>query len=212
MKMLVVAVFAMVFSLGAISVTPSAAAIYPETREYMLGDIDGFVYNGAGSIDDVYADPDVEALDEGSIWPLIPFDTFRDNSILPFTFTYDLLPNESVQSATLTVAMRALGSGAETDRLFLFNEDATYIVDWYFSDISWLPISGTGTTLRSVELGNINGGDYLWLLQNGICSAQINDDTAVDYAILSIEVTPEPAALSLLAISGIAMMRCKRVG
>ncbi len=38
-----------------------AGSVYPETREYILGDVDDFNYDGVGSVDDVYVDPDVVA-------------------------------------------------------------------------------------------------------------------------------------------------------
>ncbi|GAF91951.1 unnamed protein product, partial [marine sediment metagenome] len=40
------------------AVCSAGGANYPETREYLLGDIDGFVYEGTGSEDDVYVDAD----------------------------------------------------------------------------------------------------------------------------------------------------------
>jgi hypothetical protein len=187
-----------------------AVADYPETRVYLLGDKDDFHYDGLGSDDHVYVDPDVVAFNSDPTWPIIPFDTFRADSILPFTFTYHLLGDEQIVAATLTVAMRASDQLASTDRIFLLSPDASYYVDWYFDVIGWLPIGSTGTTIRSLEPGAIQGTNYLWLLQDGQFNVQINDDTAVDYAELTITVTPEPATLSLLALGGLAMIRRRR--
>ena len=184
-----------------------AGASYPETREYLLGDIDGFVYNGSGSVDDVYVDPDLWADTENPTWPIIPFDYFRPNSLTPFSFTYLLAENEAVIAANLTIAMKASDSLVSTDRIFLFDSDVTYTVDWFFDVINWHPISATETTVRSLNIGNILGTDHLWLLQDGVFNVRVQDDTAIDYAILSIEVVPEPATLSLLVIGGLAMLR-----
>ena len=182
------------------------------TREYLLGDVDNFQYGGPGSIDDVYVDPIVVAVNPSATWPLIPFDTFRANSIIPFTFVYPLLEDEEIISATLTVAMRASSSGVSTDRIFLLNHDASWHLDWYFDVIGWLPIPSTGTTIRSLDIGNIQGTNYLSFLQDGELSGHIHDDTAVDYAKLTIEVTPEPATLTMLALSGLALLRRRKRG
>jgi len=41
------------FFVAVLVATPAGGA-YPETREYLLGDIDGIHYDGPGSVDDVY--------------------------------------------------------------------------------------------------------------------------------------------------------------
>ena len=76
-----------------------------------------------------------------------------------------------------------------------------------FVQLGWLPIPNTGTTIRSVDLANIAGDNRLPFLQGGQLDIHITDDTAVDYATLTIEVIPEPATLSLLAIGGLALIR-----
>jgi len=80
-----------------------------------------------------------------------------------------------------------------------------------YSDLSWLPIADTGVTVRTVDLSNIDGDDRLALLQDGKLDFHITDDTAVDYAKLTIEVTPEPATLVLLALGGLSLLHRRRV-
>ena len=43
--------------------------------------------------------------------------------------------------------------------------------------------------------------------QDGQLDLQIEEDTAVDYATLTLQVIPEPTALALLALGGLALVR-----
>ncbi len=56
----------------------------------------------------------------------------------------------------------------------------------------------------------MNGDNQLPLLQDGQFDVYITDDTAIDYAKLTIEVTPEPATLSLLTLGGLAILNHRR--
>lgn len=76
-----------------------------EIRNYLLGDIDDFVYNGAGSVDDVYVDPAWYNLVAGHSWTVNDFDALGTYQAIPFTFLYELAPNEQVVGATLTLAL-----------------------------------------------------------------------------------------------------------
>lgn len=180
-----------------------------DTREYMVGDIDGFSYDGPGSADDVYVDPDWLAYAEitGAENGVQDFDQLMGNHRLPFTFLFPLDEGEEVVAATLTLAFRKTASQTETDGI-TFNH--LLAPRWFhFNDLGWLPIAETGTSLRSLDLSNSLGVDVLYLLQEGELDVLVEDDTAIDYAVLTLEVIPEPATLSLLALGGLAVLRRK---
>ena len=86
-----------------------------------------------------------------------------------------------------------------------------------FSDLGWLPVASSGVDVRSIDLATVYGcydhpstpDDYLPLLQDGKFNAKVHDDMAIDYAKLTVQVTPEPATLSLLA-AGLGAIWLKR--
>lgn len=182
---------------------------YPETREYLLGDMDGIHYDGPGSVDDVYLSPGMQA------WAALPhvarivdFDEVYANQDVPFSIVFPLAENEEVIGATLAFGLRATASLVSTDEVVLYNHDASvYYGPYAFNELGWLPLPSTGSNIRTMNLADLPGEDYLPILQDGLLNAVITDDTAVDYAVLTIEVIPEPAALSLLAIGGLALIR-----
>ena len=182
-----------------------------ETREYLLGDVDDFVYDGPGSVDDVYVDPDWLVIVEnrpGDHHPLRGFDILEDSRDIPFTFVYDLATSEQVIGATLTLILRATSvpQWVETDRIYLESSSQHYD----FVDVGWLPISDTGSNIRMLDLSDVLGDDLLPQLQDGILNVCLDDATGVDYATLSIEVIPEPATFSVLALGGLALLRRRR--
>ena len=209
-------------------VAARAEGAYPETREYLLGDIDGINYNGAGSVDDVYVDPGFRSWydngvlgDPGSRYAngVQGFDVLSNDHALLFTFVFGLAGNESVVGASLTVAMRAVSS-VSNDRIDLEPDRGGYADTFFrydFADLGWLPISSTGTTLRTIDLANALGcydhttvaDNLLLLLQDGKFNVMVHDDEAIDYAKLTLEITPEPATLGLLA-AGIGAIWLKR--
>lgn len=201
---------AVVFVLLLVLAASSAqmAAAYPETREYIVGDIDNFVYNGPGSADDVYVDPNWLAY-VGTLGSpengIQDFDQLVGNHRLPFTFLFDLHEGERVVGGTLTLAFRQTASQIDSDGI-TFTELPS--LGWFhFTELGWLPITYTGTSLRSLDLSNVLGTDVLYLMQDGRLNVLVEDDTAIDYARLTVQVTPEPASLALLAVGGLAVLR-----
>ena len=198
----------------------SSASPYPLERTYLLGDVDGFNYEGVGSEDDVYVDPDLitwtQAVAPGESND--DFDTLNSNNNVPFTFVYTLGSGEQITGATLELGLRATDSLVTNDWLVLPENDIWYTdlsnrstQDVYtFSDLGWLPIASTGTTVRSVDLSNIVGDDQLSLVQDEEFTAYVTDDTAVDYAKLTITVVPEPATLAVLGLGGLLLLNRRR--
>jgi len=201
--------------------TQAMGATYPQTRIYMLGDIDDFHYDGAGSVDDVYVDPGflaswVVPACAGYAHGIQDLDVLLDDHGTPFTFLFNLGLGEQVSGATLTLAMRAIAS-VTNDRIDL-EPDRGAVSDTFFrydfADLGWLPISSQGTTIRTIDLANVFGcydhpatpDNLVPLLQDGKFNVMVHDDEAIDYATLTVQVTPEPATLSLLALGAAALM------
>jgi hypothetical protein len=195
---------------------PSAPAPspLPHTRQYVLGDIDGFNYEGAGSEDDVYVDPDwlayVETVDppdpeKGFDLLSVPWadPPYHDqNHNIPFTFLYDLAEGETITEAALTIAMRRTSSLVSTDSILVDNPPPGKNP---FDELGWLPVSASDTTIRTLDLGNVLGDNYLPDLQDGQLNVLVRDDVGIDFAVLTLEVIPEPATLGLLAVGGLGM-------
>jgi len=163
-----------------------------EIRQYLLGDIDGIHYDGVGSVDDVYVDPVLWDFADLGVGPAAPFDTVAANQDVPFTFLFPLEDHEQIIGATLTVGLQATHSLVSGDWLVLHPDDGT--IHWggdhsgvyEYPDLGWLPISSIDTTIRSVDLANVLGDNRLSFLQEGQLNIHITDDTAVDYAQLTI--------------------------
>jgi len=180
-----------------------AAQATPETREYLLGDVDGFVYNGPGSVDDVYVDPAWRNWAEHHTGgPIQGFDILMSEQIILFTFRYDLAPNEYITAATLTLGLRSTVSGGVGGLVFEGGSPRPS-----FADLNWYPISETGTTIRTADLAHLPD-NVIPNLQDGLFSAAIMRNFAVDYAILNLEVIPEPATILLLALGITVIRRC----
>jgi hypothetical protein len=208
---------------GVVLLLAAGAAMggYPQTRVYLLGDRDGIHYDGAGSVDDVYVDPGLWAYaDLGS--PAVHFDIVAADQDIPFTFLFPLGPGEEVTGATLEIGIRAVPA-ASNEWLCLFPDDGTilwtygathwagdhYTVYRFADELGWsAPTSGIGVFVA--DLANIDGDNRLPWLQDGKLNVHITDDYGVDYAELTITVTPEPATLAFLALGGLAVLRRRR--
>ena len=194
----------------AMGLCPLRALAYGEIREYLLGDVDGINYDGAGSIDDVYVNPALQAHLAGGI-PERPFDWPEINTNVPFTFVFPLEEGEEVVDATLTLGLRAREYLSHTDVLKFFDSDITTTYGPYgVEELGWWPYTQTGSDARSLDVDDVLGDNLLFLLQDGQFDGYLTDDTGIDYALLTIEVVPEPATASLLGIAAVGLMRRRR--
>ena len=180
-----------VFCVMVVSVSLFSVAM-ADTRKYMLGDIDGLHYDGAGSVDHVYVDPDYWAKLLAEIHPPIAFDVQDDNHHVPGTFLFPLAPGEQIVAAHCTIAMKGVHPLVSSDGISFETSDG-FFVGGYFTEWGWDPISQTEVVTRTVDLSNVRGNNMIPHMQDGLLSFSTNDDTAVDYAILTIEVIPAPS-------------------
>lgn len=177
-----------------------------EIREYILGDIDDFTYNGPGSVDDVYVDPVWRSYGERMFRPVHHFDVLESLQNILFTFLYDLGEYEEVTGGNLTLAMR------NTDSSYTQTEIGIEGIDsYYFSDLGWSPVPDTGMVLKTLDLSNVLGDDYLPYLQDGQLNASVCINMALDYAILEIDVIPEPMTFFLFALGFMKMRKTKNM-
>ena len=121
-----------------------------------LGDIDGGVYNGPGSVDHLYCDPEWWA----SVYPNgSPTETDRLDSWVAdrgTTFTFLFEPG-NITEAYLRIALRALRYDVVTDYVLLenFPADAYYYTDLGFS------YSFSEFTVNTLDLSDVCGTNYL---------------------------------------------------
>ena len=182
--------------------------VQADTRQYTLGDTDDFVYEGTGSVDDVYVNPDLVSYLSGA-WsePQHDFDVYQADHVVPFSFTFPLAAGEQVTAAWLTMGLRYVIGTIDSDKLWLYTMPDNQLWDYRYDDLGWLPIPSSPTVERTVDLANVLGDDHLDLLQDRMFDAFLQDDCAVDYAILTIEVIPGPASMALLGLGSLALLR-----
>src|SRR5439155_1322657 len=124
-----------------------------QTRDYWLGDIDGFTNNLAGEAVPLDAAWQSSIAAAAAGQPLDGFDVVTNNHWVPFTFNFSLAPNERVIEATLSLSMRSLNSAAG-DLLYLHSLTNSFS----FSSLGWLPVStspnSTNDTVRVLDLAD----------------------------------------------------------
>lgn len=170
-----------------VCITPCQA----RTVSITLGDMDGGINNGPGSADDVYSDLDWRVAvfpTKPSTWPFVGFDfNLKDSQVL-FTYDFAIDPEEVVAAAILTLSIRGVHSKVYTDGILLDDVFNKYSYD----QLGWTPVSTAATSLRSVDLANVNGDYLIPTLQDGKLNVAVRDDTLVDYARLDLTLIAAP--------------------
>jgi hypothetical protein len=178
--------------------------------QYVLGDVDDGLYDGVGSIDDVYFDPDwYDSVSGVTGWPRCDFDIWEANRERPFTFLFELDETEQVVAAELTLRIRAVDHAYESDRVYLESLDYNHS----FVDLGWTPLttggepwtySGAEFVTRTLDLSDFLGDNLLPLLQDGQLNVMLQDDCVIDYATLTLDVAPipEPSTLIIWSLLG----------
>ncbi|MCP4678281.1 MAG: hypothetical protein GY854_22765 [Deltaproteobacteria bacterium] len=149
-----------------------------QTRDYLFGDLDKFHYDNP-AVDDAYVDPTWGS----GAWG---FDRLDDNHAVAFTMLHQLEPDDRVIHGTLALSMRAMAARYDNDTIHV---EGTPRVS--FSSLGWLPFGSGIPEVRVLDLG-----EYLDVLNTGEINVRINDDTAVDFGLLTLSVlTPYEYAL-----------------
>lgn len=158
-----------------------------EKREYWLGDFDELEADGPGSADDVYVDPDwLVEVDNipgyRNPYPIIGFDNDMHDALVPFSFTYDLAPDEEVVSAVLTMGTKRKGTHSDNDNIHLESLSNEIILG---TREAWGTEFDDGLQVVTLELvGDVS------FLQDGLLNVLVSDDRPVDWAHLQINVLP----------------------
>ncbi len=168
-----------------------AGSVFPEV---WLGDVDQ--HSSAGGTGEAAAvDPawlaQVQAIDATPADAL--FDKLTGNRRTAFTFDFTLDPSDIVVAASLTVSLRAIGANSGDDDLRM---DSTASVQ-SFASLGWTPISTTAPTVRTIEVSPA-------LLADGRLNVAVGNDSAVDFAVLYLQVKKAPLAPQIVTLLPVA--------
>lgn len=153
-------------------------------RDYLIGDIDSFVYDGGGSVDDAFIDPDWRTdIANNSALPITGFDDLTGNQNVAFTIQHVLDAGEQVVHGFVALGLKQGGGGlVDTDFIRFFDMDSQHRFN--FSDLGWdSEINTTDTFVGVIDLGA-----FLDEMQSGSVNVQINDDTGLDWVTYTIAV------------------------
>ena len=170
-------------------VTPAIYRV--SSRDYLLGDIDGYTNDGASSVDAAYIDPAWRtAIQNSSALPITGFDDSAGNKNVAFTIQHQLDLGERVVHGYLALGLKQSGDQVSSDFIRLFDMNAAHRLD--FTTLGWdSTINSTNTYVGVIDLGS-----YLDQLQSGSVNVQINDDTATDWGIYVVTIA-KPVADSV---------------
>lgn len=154
-----------------------------ESRDYLVGDIDDFTDDGSGSVDEAPIDPAWEAaIQANSALPITGFDDASGNKNVAFTIQHQLDPGERVVHGSLALSLKQSGGVIDSDFLRLFDTSPNNKLT--FTELGWdTQIGPSEAFVGVVDLGNSTDQ-----LQSGSVNVQVNDDTAVDWALYTVTV------------------------
>ena len=106
------------------------------------------------------------------------------NYFVPFTFKYTF-PGPITQ-AYLQIVIQGSDVAVETDLILI--ESVTNVHT--YEDLGWLPVDRNQFEVRTLDLSNVLGTNYLPNLNDGKFNISLEDDVIVDYAALTLNDTP----------------------
>jgi len=152
--------------------------------EYWVGDFDNYVNDGAS--DSVPVDSQwltqVKAL--APSLPVVGFDNGSTGSVMvPFTFNFDVPGGQRVRYATLTMAVKNIGSLGAGDRLYLDGTSNSLAL----SQLGTPPHFGN-SDIVTLEFAPDASSDSLSFLQDGKLNLMLNQGHDIDWADLQFTV------------------------
>lgn len=154
-----------------------------DLRDYLIGDIDQFVHDGSGSVDEAYIDSSWQSYIQGiSTDPITGFDDLSGNQNVAFTIQHQLGAGEQVVHGFVAFGFREGVGQTDTDYVRLFDGNPSHKFD--FSSLGWNSEINSSSTF----VGVLDLGPYLNELQSGSVNVQVSDDTGVDWAIYTVAV------------------------
>lgn len=152
-------------------------------RDYLVGDIDSFAYDGAGSVDNAYVDPAWQsAIAGGSALPITKLDDLAGNQHVAFTIEHQLAGDERVVHGFLALSMQQAGGSVDADFVQLFDTAAEHRID--FADLGW----DTAVNPTTPFVGVIDLGNHLDEVQSGSLNVELSDSTGLDWAMYVVTV------------------------
>jgi hypothetical protein len=148
------------------------------SRDYLLGDIDGYTNDGASSVDAAYIDPSWRtAIQNSSALPITGFDDLAGNKNVAFTIQHQLDAGERVVHGYLALGLKQSGDQVSSDFIRLFDMNAAHRLD--FTTLGWdSKINSTSTYVGVIDLTpftkvEVEGaGSADWL--NRVCASEID--------------------------------------
>jgi hypothetical protein len=164
------------------------AAPGSRSREYVVGDFDQFSNtNGANDFVDAAWLAQVTA-QAGGAANVTNLDAVVGNKWIAWTHVFQLDPSDGIISATLSISVRGIGSGWNSDQLF-FDSLANARAVTNFAGA----IGTSGSTVLTIDLA-----EDLALLADGRLNFAVQDDLAVDWSVLELRVAPGFPTLAIV--------------
>jgi hypothetical protein len=158
-------------------VTPGVYRV--STRDYLIGDIDSFTYDGPSSVDAAFLDPTWTTTIQGtSALPITGLDDMAGNKNVAFTIQHQLDAGERVVQGYLALGLKQTPGGeSATDFVRLFDTNPNH--RFTFTELGWSStITPTGTFVGVIDMGAFRDQ-----LQTGAVNVQLNDDAGLDWAM-----------------------------
>lgn len=158
-------------------------------RDYLIGDVDNYVYDGASSVDNVSISPAwASYVQSTSVAPITGFDDLAGNKNVAFTFQHQIDSGERVIHGFMALGLKKSGSIVDNDYIRLFDDNPAHRFD--FSALGWSSQINANNTF----VGVLDLGSYLDQLQAGATNVQVSEDTGVDWAIYTVAVATPVAS------------------